>query len=107
MADGWGLTREATRTAAWAGTAAGGPQAGPNAGEDRRAVRGAFFGFDDLNGVAIDVGLDLAPQGGARATAAEANVRNGHIHFAEEGEGVAETEGDPFENGANDMSASV
>ena len=56
---------------------------------------------------AVDVGLDLTPERGACATAAEADVGDGDIHFLEEGERVAEAEGHAFEDGANNMGASV
>src|SRR5437763_3949317 len=107
--DGCGLGIDARGDAngGVAGGVDGRPQAGANASKDCRAVGGAFFGFDDLHRVAIDVGLDLAPQGGARAAAAEADAGDGHVHFTEEGEGVAETEGHAFENGANGVGASV
>jgi len=90
-----------------AGGVNGGPEAGPNASEQRGAIGCAFLGFDDFDSVAVDIGLDLPPHGRARAATAEADAGNGHIHFAEKSERVAEAEGDTFENGANDMRASV
>ncbi len=53
--------------------------------------------------MAVDIGLDLAPERGMRATAAEADAGDGNVHFAEEGKGVAKAEGDAFEDGANDV----
>ena len=45
-----------------AGLVDGGPHAGADASEKGRAVGGAFLGFDDFDGVAVNVGLDLAPE---------------------------------------------
>ena len=51
------------------------PDAG--SGEQRGAEGSALFGFEDLDGVVVDVGLDLAPEWAARATAAEADFFDG------------------------------
>ena len=39
----------------------GSPDAGADTSEKGRAVGGAFLGFDDFDGVAVNIGLDLAP----------------------------------------------
>src|SRR5438034_11377554 len=44
-----------------AGSVDGGPDASTDAGEQRGAVGRAFFGFDDFDGVAVNIGLYLAP----------------------------------------------
>ena len=54
------------RTTASHASSTDGHSAGADAGEDRRAVRGAFFGRHGLDRVAVDGRLNLAPQ---RATA--------------------------------------
>src|SRR5437660_1898518 len=107
--DGGGLRGDARGDAdsAGAGGFDRGPQATADACEQGGAVGRAFLGFNNFDGVAVDVGLDLPPQGRERASTTEADAGNGHIHFAEKSERVAEAEGDAFENGANDMSASV
>ena len=51
-----------------------GPVARAHAGHQRAAKRAAFFGRQDLDGLAVDAGLDLAPQRAARAAAAQANA---------------------------------
>src|SRR5437879_5654785 len=83
----------------------GGPEAGPNAGKKRCTVGRAFFGFDDFDGVPVNIGLDLPPQRSARSATAEADAGNGHVHFAEKSKRVAEAEGNTFDNGATDMGA--
>ena len=70
-------------------------------GEQRGAEGSALFGFEDFDGVVVDVGLDLAPERAASAAAAEADFFDGNAEFAEEGEGVFEGEGDAFEDGAD------
>src|SRR6267378_3313234 len=57
--------------------------------------------------MAVDVGLDLAPEQRPCAATAEADARDGDVHLAEKRERVAQTEGDAFEDSANDVSASV
>src|SRR6266571_5460796 len=90
-----------------AGRINGRPDARADSGKEGSAVGGAFFGFDNFNWVAVDVGLDLPPQRRASATTAEADVFYGHVHFLEDREGVAQAEGHAFEDGANDMRACV
>ena len=43
-------------------------------GEQRGAEGSALFGCEEFDGVAVDVGLDLAPERAARAAAAEADA---------------------------------
>ena len=57
--------------------------------------------------MAIDIGLDQAPERGACTSAAEANPGDRDIHFAKEGESVAKAEGNAFQDGANDVGAGV
>src|SRR6266704_1637255 len=90
-----------------AGRINGRPDTSADRGKEGNAVGGAFFGFDNFNWVAVNIGLDLPPQRRARATAAEADVFYGHVHFLEDREGVAQAEGNAFQDGANDMRACV
>ncbi len=57
--------------------------------------------------MAVDVGLDLAPQGAARPPAPEPDLVDRRPHFGEKGESVLEAEGDPFEDGAHDVAPGV
>src|SRR5438876_5778255 len=66
-----------------AGSVNRGPQASADASEEGSAVGRAFLGFDDFDGVAVDVGLDLPPERRARASAAQAYAGDGDVHFAE------------------------
>src|SRR5581483_5868149 len=84
-----------------AGCGDGGPGVDAGAGEQGCAEGSAFFGFEDFDGVVVDVGLDLAPERAARAATAEANFFYGNTELAEEGEGVLQGEGDAFEDGAD------
>src|ERR1700733_3898131 len=90
---------------------AGGVYSGPNfcadSGEDGGSIGCPFFGFHNFNFAAVNIGLNLAPEWRARASAAEANAIHGHVHFAKNCEGIAQTECDAFENRANDVSARV
>src|ERR1700730_14463869 len=45
------------------------PQAGTHAGEQRGTVRSAFLGCDHFNRLAVDVGLNLPPDGRPSAAA--------------------------------------
>ncbi len=55
----------------------GGPGVDAGAGEEGCAEGSAFFGFEELDGVVVDVGLDLTPEGAAGAAAAEADAFDG------------------------------
>src|SRR5438094_10351266 len=44
-----------------AGSVHGGPEARADAREEGRAVGRAFLGFDNFDGAAVNIGLDLAP----------------------------------------------
>ncbi len=55
----------------------GAPDAGADARQEGGAERRAFFGGDDFDGLAVDVGLNLAPERRARASAAEPDARTG------------------------------
>ena len=58
------------------------PDSGSDSREDCRAIGRAFLSFEDLDFVAVRVGLDLAPQGRARSAATQANVSYRHPHLA-------------------------
>ena len=90
-----------------AGGLDGGPVADADAGEQGCAEGATFFGGEEFDGVAVDVGLDLAPERAARAAAAEADAGDGDVEFGKEGEGVAEAKGDAFYDGADEMGAGV
>ena len=53
------------------------PNLRADSGQYRRAVRGAFFGFDDFDVVTIDIRLNLAPKRRPRAAAAEPDLFTG------------------------------
>ena len=44
-----------------AGSVNRGPQASADASEEGSAVGGSFLGFDNFDGAAVNIGLDLAP----------------------------------------------
>src|SRR5271165_1691239 len=83
------------------------PHPGPDAGQQRSAIGCAFLGFDHLNRVTVDIGLNLLPELGARAAAAESDAADGHVHLVEDREGIAQAEGDAFHDGAYNMSTTV
>src|SRR5579875_3742630 len=74
-------------------------------GEEGCTEGAAFFGFEKFNGVVVDVGLDLAPEGAAGAAAAEADAVVGDAEFVQEGEGVLEGERYALEDGADEVAA--
>ncbi len=57
----------------------GGPGVDAGSGKQRGAEGSAFFGFEDFDGVVVDVGLDLSPERAAGASAAEANLIDGDL----------------------------
>src|SRR5438132_13446069 len=57
--------------------------------------------------MSVNISLDLAPEWGTRAASAQANLVHTYFHFVEEREGVAQAEGDAFQNGADHVGASV
>ena len=57
--------------------------------------------------MAVDVGLNLSPEGAAGSATAQADGFDGDVKFAEEGEGVAEAEGYSFEDGPDEVGAGV
>src|ERR1700727_2458576 len=71
------------------------------------AVSRSLFGFDNLYFHPIDVSLNLSPQVGACASAAESNASHRNVHLLEDREAVAEAEGNTLEHRTHDVSASV
>ena len=90
---------------------AGGVEIGPVAGADTChegcAVGSTFFSGEDFDGVAVNRGLDLTPEGSARSASAETDAGDRDAEAGEEGEGVLEGVGDAFEDGADEMGRSV
>ncbi len=74
-------------------------------GEQGGSEGSAFFGLQDFDGLAVDVGLNLTPEWTACAASAEANALDRDAQFVEEGEGVAEAHGYAFEHGADEVGA--
>jgi len=58
---GLGIDARSDTDSGCTGGVDGGPEARANAGKNGGAVGRAFLGFDDFDGVAVNVGLDLAP----------------------------------------------
>ncbi len=56
-----------------------GPCADGDGGEEGCAEGPAFFGGEEFDGLAVDVGLDLAPEGAACSAAAEADAVDGDV----------------------------
>ena len=83
------------------------PGARSDPGQNRRAKRGAFFGLDDVDVVAVDVGLNLPPERRARAAAAQPNTGDRHAELGEDAKRILQAEGDALENRADDVTARV
>src|SRR5580658_10567293 len=75
--------------------------------KNRRAVRCALFRLQDFDFVRVNIGLDLLPERGASASAAEADAFNGNVNFVEDCEGVFQAVGDAFEDGADEVRAGM
>ncbi len=71
------------------------PHARADAGKNRRAVRGALFGGQRFDRMAVDTRLNLTPDGGPRAAAADADARHRHAEFREDRERVARLNATP------------
>ncbi len=82
-----------------------GPGTDAGAGEEGCTEGTAFLGFEEFNGVVVDVGLDLPPERTAGTTATEADAVVGDTELGKEGEGVLEREGDTFKDSADEVSA--
>jgi hypothetical protein len=80
--------RWATSMAWRAGFVEIGPVARAYAGHQCAAECAAFFRGQHFDGLAVDAGLNLAPERAARAAAAEANGADRNAQFGEEREGV-------------------
>src|SRR5580658_3204848 len=85
----------------FAGGGDGGPRSDAGSGEQCGTEGSAFFGFEDFDGVVVNVGLNLAPERAAGSAAAEADLFDGNAELMEEREGVFEREGDAFEDSAD------
>src|SRR5207237_5967147 len=72
-----------------------------------RAVGRALVRLDQLNLASVHVRLYLPPHTRACAAAAETYRLDRHAHLLKDGESVAQAERDAFEDGADDMRASV
>ena len=83
------------------------PHAAPTPSQQSRAEGAAFFGDEDFDGLAVDAGLDFAPEGAARSAAAEADGGDGNAEVGEEREGVLEGIGDAFLDGADEVRPGV
>ena len=57
----------------------------PTPGEQGCAEGSAFFGGEEFDRVAVDVGLDLPPERAAGAAAAEPDAFDGDAEFARRG----------------------
>jgi hypothetical protein len=84
-----------------------GPGADAGSGQEGCTEGSAFFGFEEFDRVAVDVGLDLTPERAAGSATTETDAADGDAELFEECEGVAEAEGDAFEDGADEVSAGV
>src|SRR2546421_12473825 len=82
----------------------GRPKLCSNTRENGGTISRAFLGFDDFNFVTVDVGLNLLPQGRARAAAAQTDILHRYVHFVEDRETVFQAKRYALENGAYDMS---
>src|SRR6202000_3344507 len=79
------------------------PHAGTHTGEQRSTVRSAFLGCNHFNGLAVDVGLNLPPDGRACAAATQPYRTRRDADLGEDAQGVLKAEGDALHDGANDM----
>lgn len=90
---------------------ASGVDAGPCSGRHPRkygdTVSRAFLRLDCLDFVCVNVRLDLPPQLGARAAAAETNRFARYVQLFQNLERIFETESNAFENCANNVCARV
>ncbi len=85
----------------------GGVCSGADGGEDGCAECCAFADIDGDNGGVVHVGLELSPEGGASAAAGGADLIDGDVHGAEDGDLFAHAEGDAFDDGAEEVGAGV
>ncbi len=95
------------RTDAWQASSTLDHAPAPTPASNARSESSAFFRLKYFDGMAVNVGLNLAPELGARSTAAKANGRDRHLHFAEDRERVAQAESDAFHDGPRNVSAAV
>src|ERR1700744_6306299 len=80
-----------------------GPNAGTHAGEQRSTVRSAFLGCNHFDRLAVNVGLNLPPDGRAPAAAPQPYGTRRDADLGEDAHGVVEAEGDSLHDGANDV----
>lgn len=75
--------------------------------EDGSAEGGAFFGAHTDAGNAVDVGLELSPEGAARGAAGEACEADADAEASEDFKLSCHTESDAFEDCADKFGAGV
>lgn len=84
-----------------------GPCSGRHTREHRDTVSRAFLRLDSLDFVSVNIRLDLPPQRGTRAAAAETNRFTRYVQLFQDLKRIFETESDAFENCANNVCARV
>src|SRR6185437_10338167 len=76
----------------------GRPLAHADSSEQRRPEGSAFIGGQQLDGLAVYVGLDLPPERAARTAATETDACDRNLKFCEEREGIAEAHRHAFQH---------
>ncbi len=84
-----------------------GPRGDADRGQQRRAECAALLGGEQFHRLAVDIGLDLAPERAARSASAETDLRDGNLQFGEQGKRVAQAEGDALHHRADEVGARV
>src|SRR5580692_7517927 len=88
-----------------AGRIDGSPDPGAYPGQKGGAISGAFLGLYGFDRLAVDIGLDLAPQLRTSATSAQANSPHWNAQLLKYGQSVFEAEGNALHNRAHDVGA--
>src|SRR5207302_857221 len=90
-----------------AGFVDGLPSSCASSRQNRGSVCRSLFRHHDLHSSSVDVCLNLPPETGSSSATAQANPLHGQLHLAKDCETVLQTESHAFQNGTNDVSASM